>query len=119
MLKPLQPHSVDIHVGQRVAARRKLLKMNQTGLSGRADYGCPSFLKLSDSTARAPSRWDHVGLLDLTPCARSLGQSRALRLVYISTGADPQPNLTSNVTIVVLSSVPFSQQRFKESETSS
>ncbi len=37
---------------------------------------------------------------------RSLGQSRALRLVYNSTDADPQPILTSNATIVVRSAVP-------------
>ncbi len=58
---------------------RKLLKMNRTGLSGRADYGCPSFLKPSDSTARAPSRWDHVGLLDLTR-SRARGSGGVLGL---------------------------------------
>ena len=37
---------------------------------------------------------------------RSFGQSRALRFVYNSTGADPQPIITSEATIPLISAIP-------------
>ena len=38
MPKSLEPHSIDIHVGQRIAVRRKLLKLTQTDLSNHVGY---------------------------------------------------------------------------------
>ena len=38
MPKSLEPHPVDVHVGQRVAVRRKLLRMSQKDLAGHIGY---------------------------------------------------------------------------------
>ncbi len=38
MPKSLEPHPVDIHVGQRMTVRRKLLKMSQTDLAVHVGY---------------------------------------------------------------------------------
>jgi len=37
--KSLQPHPIDIHVGQRTAVRRKLLKLSQRELANHLGYG--------------------------------------------------------------------------------
>ncbi len=38
MPKSLEPHPVDVHVGQRVAVRRKLLRLSQKDLARHVDY---------------------------------------------------------------------------------
>ncbi len=38
MPRSLEPHPIDIHVGQRVAVRRKLLKLSQTDLANHIGY---------------------------------------------------------------------------------
>ncbi len=38
MPKSLEPHSVDVHVGQRVAVRRKLLNLSQADLANHVGY---------------------------------------------------------------------------------
>ncbi len=52
MPKSLEPHPVDVHVGQRVAVRRKLLKLSQTDLANHVGYSYQQVQKYEHGTNR-------------------------------------------------------------------
>ncbi len=52
MPKSLEPHPVDVHVGQRVAVRRKLLKLSQTDLANHIGYSYQQVQKYENGTNR-------------------------------------------------------------------
>ncbi len=52
MPKSLEPHSIDIHVGQRVAARRRLLKLSQSDLATHVGYAYQQIQKYEHGVNR-------------------------------------------------------------------
>ncbi len=50
--KSLEPHPVDVHVGQRIAVRRKLLKLSQTDLANHIGYSYQQVQKYENCTNR-------------------------------------------------------------------
>ncbi len=52
MPKSLEPHPIDVHVGQRIAVRRKLLKLSQTDLANHIGYTYQQVQKYEHGTNR-------------------------------------------------------------------
>ncbi len=52
MPKSLEPHPVDVHVGQRIAVRRKLLKLSQTDLANHIGYSYQQVQNYENGTSR-------------------------------------------------------------------
>ncbi len=52
MPKTLEPHPVDVHVGQRVAVRRKLLRLSQKDLARHVGYSYQQVQKYEKAQTR-------------------------------------------------------------------
>ncbi len=67
MPKSLEPDPVDIHVGQRVAVRRKLLKLSQMDLANHVGYSYQQVQKYEHGTNRVSASvlYEFSGALDV------------------------------------------------------